>query len=105
MLWFTTFVCLTLGLWEICEKRAISDVSQSEGGWTPSVVLPYVLRVSKSHNITVRETYHLWALGYVVRIPYSNERPNDDPIILTVGGRVIIQPEQELAANPFDPTR
>lgn len=105
MLWLTTFAFFTLGLWKLCEHRAISDVKQTAGGWPPSVVLPYVLRVSKSDNVTIRESYHLWALGYVVRVPYSIERPYDSGLILTVRPRILIQPEDEISVSGFDSMR
>ena len=105
MLWCMTLVSVSLGAWKICEQRAISDVQDSQDGWTAFTVLPYVLRVPKSDNVTIRETYHLWAFGYVARLPFSTECPVEFPVILTVQPRIIIRPEEELVATSFDQMR
>ena len=87
---------LVLASWRICEDQAISDVSRSSGGWTPTVVLPFVLRTEKADNVTVVEGYSVWCYGTVLELPYSTRSPETGGVVLgRVRPRIIIQPDEE----------
>ena len=91
-----TLMSLFLASWRICEDRAISDVDNSSGGWTPIVVLPFVLCTKKSDNVTVVEGYSVWCYGTVLELPYSTRSPETGGVVLgRVRPRIIIQPDEE----------
>jgi hypothetical protein len=95
-----TLICIVLASWRVCENRAISDVTRSSGGWTPEVVLPFVLRVGKSDNVTVVANYHVWCYGVILDLPYFSRYPETGGVILGgVRPRIIIQPEEEQHLN------
>lgn len=96
-----TLVCLLLGLWNVCQHRAESDVSVAAGGRQPTTIAPYLLGVEHSNNITVVETYHIWFFGLTCDLPYSRQFPEIGGMTSIVRPRIIFQQaEPELLPLP-----
>ena len=96
MMLLLTFVCLLAGVWSNFREQAINDVTEAAGGWTPQVIAPYVLRTSKTDNISVKETHHLWLFGAVIDLPFVREFPEPTPFMLTVQPTIILDFEEEI---------
>jgi hypothetical protein len=91
----SSLLCVALGGWEASEPRAVRDVMRAAGGWQSEVVAPYVLAVTKSDNVTVKTTYHVWLLGAVLGLPYWSEHPETGGLIMTVRPRIIIEFDED----------
>ncbi|QDT10611.1 hypothetical protein K239x_25680 [Planctomycetes bacterium K23_9] len=91
----STLICLALATWAACRTRAISDVSNHANGWSPEVVAPFLLRTHFSDNVTAHDTFHVWAFGCVLSLPFKSAYPEPNPTIITVQPRIIFNPEPE----------
>jgi hypothetical protein len=105
LLLYLPFAVVTLipAAWNLCEGRAIRDVNQHKRGYAPKTVMPLVLRVTESDNVTVVATWHIWFFGEVVDLPWSRKYRETQGVLMTVRPLIIIQEEPE--QNLVLPTR
>ena len=90
----SALVCLFLATWHHCRCRAVADV-ESRMAATPRVIAPFVLQVTRSDNVTVRRTHHLWCFGAILELPLSSEYPETGGFTSAgVRPRIIIQAEE-----------
>lgn len=91
----SSLLCAILGGWEASELRAVRDVMRAARGRKPEVVAPFLLAVSKSDNVTVKRTYHVWLSGAVLDLLYWSEHPETDPVVMTVQPRILVEFDED----------